>query len=71
MGVAFLHDLIASRDVQEPGHLLVNDALPQALGHRHDMLARIVGDEEAGNGAQQLCRLWDVAKLEVSDFSGK
>ena len=67
--VAFLHDFLAAGNVEEAGDFLVDVPFPNRARQRHDVLARVVGDEETGGGFQFLRRLRDVAQLEVRDFA--
>src|SRR5580704_9248800 len=52
--VAFLYDLFASWNIQEPRDFFVHVPLSQAARHRDDVLSRIIGDKESGDCTQQL-----------------
>ena len=61
LGVALLNDFLAAGNVEEAGDLLIDVPFPQGARQRHDVLARVVGDEETGCGFQFLRRFRDVA----------
>jgi len=69
--IALLDDLLAAGDVEEAGDFLVHVPFPNRARQRHDVLARVVGDEETGGSLQLLRGLRDVAQLEVGDFAGE
>ena len=69
--VALLHDLLAAGDVEQARDFLIDVPFPQRARHGDDVLARVVGDEESGDGAEQLCGLGDVAEFKVRDLSGE
>ena len=71
LGVGFLNDFLAAGNVEEAGNFLIHVPLPQGARQRHDMLARVVGDEETRCGLQLLRRFRDVAQLEVRDSAGE
>jgi len=67
---ALLDDLPAAGDVGQPRDVLMHVPSPQRARHG-DVLARGVGDEESGDGAEQLCGLGDGAEFKVRDFPGE
>ena len=69
--VALLHDLFAAWNVEQARDFLVNVPLPQSARHRDDVLARVVRDEESGDGAEEFRGFGNVAELEVRDLSGE
>jgi len=71
LGVGFLDDFLPAGNVEETGDLLVDVPFPNGARQRHDVLARVVRDEEAGGSLQFLRGLRDVAQLEVRDFAGE
>src|SRR5207302_2753642 len=54
LSVALLNDFLATRDVEEAGDFFIDIPLPNGARERHDVLARVVGDEETGGGLQLL-----------------
>ena len=54
LGVGFLDDFLAAGDVEEAGDFLIHVAFPQRARQRHDVLARVIGDEEARRRLQLL-----------------
>ncbi len=67
--VTFSDDVLAAWNVEEPGDFFVNVAFSQCSREGNDVLSRVIGDEETSSGFEFLCRIWNVAKLEVSDFT--
>jgi hypothetical protein len=65
--VALFHDLFAAWNVKQARDFFVNVPLPQAARHRDDVLAGVVRDEKASDGAQQFRGFRNVAELEVRD----
>ena len=54
LGVGFLNDFLPAGDVEEAGDFLIHVPFPQRARQRHDVLARVVGDEEASRRLQLL-----------------
>ena len=69
--VAFLHDFLAARNVEETGDFLIDIPFPHGAWERDDVFAGVVGDEKTRCGSQFLRRIGNVAKLEMCDFSGE
>ena len=69
LGVALLYDLFAAWNVEEARDFFVNVPLPQAARHRDDVLAGVVGDEESGDSAKQLCCFGNVAQFEMRNLA--
>ncbi len=69
LGVGFLNNFLAARDVQEAGDFLIHIPFPQCAWQRDDMLSRVIGDEEACRSLQFLGRFRNVAQFKVSNFS--
>ena len=69
--VTFLNDFLAAGDVEEAGDFLIHVPFPQRAGQRHDVLARVVRDEEARRRLQLLGGFGNVAELKVGDFAGE
>jgi len=67
---ALLDDLPAAGDVGQPRDVLMHVPSPQRARHG-DVLARGVGDEESGDGAEQLCGLGDGAEFKMRNPSGE
>ena len=68
---ALLHDCPPSGDVEQARDFLIDVPSPQRARHGDDVLARVVGDEKSGDGAEQLCGSGDGAEFKVRDFSGE
>jgi len=60
-----------SGDVGQARDFLMDAAFPQRARHGDDVLARVVRDEESGDGAEQLCGFGDGAEFKVRDLSGE
>ena len=71
MRVGFLDDFLPAGNVEETGDLLVDVPFPNGARQRHDVLARVVGDEKARRRLQFLGGFRDIAQLEVGDFAGE
>ena len=69
--VALFHDLFAAWDVEKARDFFIDVPLPQSARHRDDVLPRVVGDQESGDGAQQLRGFGNVAEFEVRDLAGQ
>ena len=68
LGVAFLHDFLSTRNVEEAGDLLIHIALSQRARERNDMLARVVRYEEARRRLQLLGRLRECSPARNGRF---
>ncbi len=68
---ALLHDLLAAGDVEQARDFLIHVPFPQRARHGDDVLARVVRDEESGDGAELLRGLGDVAEFKVRDPAGE